>query len=178
VYTSTVTSTATLNPVASLASVVAPPDTATSGEPVRPQPGLLLTDPPTEVVLTEPTDASAALPPAAPSTSGLAPSHASTAAAAVNTRRQMRDADISYAVRLATSESAEVVTDSLLAAFRTDCTREQLLRIVRLMFGLLRDVGVFLRERITVARLTNLSSDDLLDELSQLIERFVGGARR
>ena len=44
--------------------------------------------------------------------------------------------------------------------------------------ALLRDVGVFLRERITVARLTNVLSDDALDEVAAFLERFVGGAPR
>jgi len=100
------------------------------------------------------------------------------ASAAPDTRRSLRDADITYAVRLAPAPDAGAVADALNSSFRTTMTREQLLYTVRLLFDLQRDTSVFLTERITVARLTDQPSDEVLDEILRLLRRFTTGVRR
>jgi len=57
-------------------------------------------------------------------------------------------------------------------------TREQLLHIMQLLFDVQRDTSVFLTERITVARLTDQSSDEILDEILSLLRRFTIGMRQ
>jgi len=56
--------------------------------------------------------------------------------------------------------------------------REELLHIVQLLFDLQRDTSVFLMERISVAHLTDQPSDDILDEVIRLLQRFISGTRR
>jgi len=73
---------------------------------------------------------------------------------------------------------AEATTDALLTSFRSTFTREQLLHTVQLLFDLLRDTRVFIMERITVARLMDQPSDDILDEVGHFLQRFIRGARR
>jgi len=102
-------------------------------------------------------------------------SAAATAAAAPDTRHFLQDLDITYAIRLAPAPDAEVTTDALLTLFCTTMSRDQLLNIVQLLFDLQQDTSVFLMERITVARLTDQPSDDILDELLRLLRRFIGG---
>ena len=107
-----------------------------------------------------------------------ATSAAATASAAPDTRRQLEDGDLTYAIRLAPTPNAETVTDALLASYRTTLTRPQLLHIVQLLFDLLRDTSTFLTERIFVARLTGQPSDEILDEIQRLLRRFTTGERR
>jgi len=105
-------------------------------------------------------------------------STAAAASAAPDTRRSLRDADITYAVRLAPAPDAGAVTDALYSSFRTTMTREQLLHTVQLLFDLKRDTSVFLTERITVAHLTDQPSDEILDEVLRLLHRFTTGVCR
>ena len=79
----------------------------------------------------------------------------SAAAVAPDSRCQLEDGDITYAIRLAPTPNANTVTDALLASYRTPLTRPQLLHIVQLLFDLLRDTAGFLTERIFVARLSD-----------------------
>jgi len=87
-------------------------------------------------------------------------------------------ADITYAVRLVPTPDADAVTDALYSSFRTTMTRDQLLHTVQLLFDLQQDTSVFLTERITVARLTDQPSDEILDEVLRLLRRFTTGVRR
>ena len=105
-------------------------------------------------------------------------SAAAAASAAPDSRRQLEDGDITYAVRLAPTPNATTVTDALLASYRTPLTRAQLLHIVQLLFDLLRDTSGFLTERIFVARLMDQPSDEILDEILRLLRRFTTGERR
>ena len=104
-------------------------------------------------------------------------SSATAASAAPDTRRALRDADITYAVRLAPMPDADAVTDALYSSFRTTMMRDQLLHIVQLLFDLQRDTSVFLTERIFVARLTDQPSDEILDEILRLLHHFTTGVR-
>ena len=103
---------------------------------------------------------------------------AAAASAAPDSRRLLEDGDITYAVRLAPLPDVNMVTDALISSYRTTLTREQLQRIVRLLFDLLRDTSVFLTERIFVARLMDQPSDEILDEILRLLRRFTAGERR
>ena len=105
-------------------------------------------------------------------------SSAAAAPATPDTRRSLRDADITYAVRLAPAPDADAVTDVLYTSFRTTMTCEQLQYAVQLLFDLQRDTSVFLTERITVARLMDQPSDEILDEVLRLLRRFTTGVRR
>ena len=105
-------------------------------------------------------------------------SSAAAASATSDTRRSLKDADITYAVRLAPAQDAEAVTDALYTSFRTMMTRQQLLHTVQLLFDLKRDTSVFLTERITIARLTDQLSDEILDEVLRLLRRFTTGMCR
>jgi len=87
-------------------------------------------------------------------------------------------ADITYAVRLVPTPDADAVTDVLYSSFHTTMTRDQLLHTVQLLFDLQQDTSVFLTERITVARLTDQPSDEILDEVLRLLRRFTTGVRR
>jgi len=107
-----------------------------------------------------------------------ASSAAAAASAAPDIRRSLEDGDITYAVRLAPLPDVNTVTDALLSSYRTTLTRNQLQRIVRLLFDLLRDTSVFLTERIFVARLTDQPSDEILEEILRLLRRFTAGERR
>ena len=62
---------------------------------------------------------------------------AAAAPAAPDTRRQLDDGDITYAIRLAPTPNANTITDALLASYRTPLTRPQLLHIVQLLICLL-----------------------------------------
>jgi len=84
-------------------------------------------------------------------------------------RRLLQDMDIT---------DAEVTTDALLTSFCSTMSRDELLHIAQLLFDLHRDTSVFLTERIAVARLTDQTSDDILDEITRLLRRFIGGVRR
>ena len=99
-------------------------------------------------------------------------SAAAVVPAAPDSRRQLDDGDITYAIRLAPTPNANTITDALLASYRTPLTRPQLLHIVQLLLDLLRDTAGFLTERIFVARLSDQSSDEILDEIVRLLSRF------
>ena len=101
-----------------------------------------------------------------------APTGASTAV--VDSRRLLTDDDITHGVRLASTADADVIVNSLMSSFRTSQSREELTRLVSLMLDILWDTSVFLRERISVARLQEQSSDDILDEVMRQLQRFVG----
>jgi len=105
-------------------------------------------------------------------------SAAAVAPAAPDSRRQLDDGDITYAIRLAPTPNANTITDALLASYRTPLTRPQLLHIVQLLIDLLRDTAGFLTERIFVARLADQPSDEILDEIVRLLRRFATGERR
>jgi len=62
----------------------------------------------------------------------------------------------------------------LMNSFRTTESREELTRLVSLMLDILRDTSLFLRERISVARLREESSDDILNEVMRQLQHFVG----
>jgi len=102
----------------------------------------------------------------------------SAASPVPDTCRSLEDGDITYAVRLAPLPDVNTVTDALFSSYRTTLTRDQLQRIVRLLFDLLRDTSVFLMERIFVARLMGQPSDEILDEILRLLRRFTAGERR
>jgi len=104
----------------------------------------------------------------APDVASAPPAVAATAAP--DTRRHLRDANITYAIRLAPAPDAEATMDALLTSFRSTYTCKQLLHTVQLLFDLQRDTGVFLMERITVARLTDQPSDDILDEVARFLQ--------
>jgi len=107
-----------------------------------------------------------------------AASSAADVSARPDTRRLLNDQDISYAVRLAPTPDAAVTTDALMTSFRMTMTHEQLLHTIQLLFDVQHDTSVFLMERITVARLTDRSSNDILDEILSLLRRFTIGTRR
>ena len=102
----------------------------------------------------------------------------SAAAVVPDSRRQLDDGDITYAIRLAPTTNANTITDALLASYRMPLTRPQLLHIVQLLINLLRDTAGFLTERIFVARLADQPSDEILDEIVRLLCRFATGERR
>ena len=108
----------------------------------------------------------------------MSASPAAAATAAPDTRRLLQDMYVTYAICLAPAPDAEVTTDALLTSFRRMMSHEQLLHIVQLLFDLQRDTSVFLTERIAVARLTDQSSDDILDEILRLLCHFIGGVQR
>jgi len=85
-----------------------------------------------------------------------------------------RNSDIAYAVHLARTGQSEYVTDSLIATFCTEFSRDQLLSLVHSMFGLLRYVGIFLRERFILARLSGQSLQEVVDEITGFLDRFLG----
>jgi len=108
--TSTVVSTTTLAIALDKTPAIAHPSNVLLDEPTLATSGLpapLLSDPPTEVVITEATIVPIAPPADAPAASGAA---SSAATASNDTRRQLRDADIAYAVRVA---HFEVLTSCL-----------------------------------------------------------------
>ena len=69
---------------------------------------------------------------------------AAAATAAPDTRQLLRDADITYAIRLAPAPDAEATTDALLTSFCSTYMCKQLLHIVQLLFDLQQDTGVLL----------------------------------
>jgi len=105
-------------------------------------------------------------------------SSAADTSAEPDTRRLLNDQDITYAVRLAPAPDAAVTTDALMTSFRTTMTREQLSHIIQLLFDVQRDTSVFLTKRITVSRLTDQSSDEILDEILCLLCCFTIGTHR
>jgi len=108
-----------------------------------------------------------------------AASSAADVSAEPDTRRLLNDQDITYAVRLAPAPDATITTDALMTLFQTTMTREQLSHIIQLLFDVQCDTSIFLTERITVARLTDQSSDEILDEILRLLRRFtIGTCRR
>jgi len=109
--------------------------------------------------------------------SGVAVASATDVSVGSDTRRLLNDQDITYAVRLVPAPDAAVTMDALMTSFRTTMTRKQLLHIIQLVFDVQRDTSVFLTERITVARLTDQSSDEILDEILGLLRRFTIGTR-
>jgi len=95
-----------------------------------------------------------------------------------DTRRLLTDDDITHGVRLASTIDADVIVSTLLSSFRTTYTREELTHIVGLILDVLRDTCVFLRERISVARLREELSDDILNDIMRQLLRYVGGRPR
>jgi len=86
----------------------------------------------------------------------------------------LRDSDIIHAVQLARAGQAEIVTDSLRAAYRTEYSRDDLLSRVRLLFGLRRNVELFMRERILQAFLSEQSLPGFIPEITGLFDHFGG----
>jgi len=81
-------------------------------------------------------------------------------------------------VRLASTADADIIVNSLLSSFRTTYARKELTHLVSLMLDVLRDTSVFLRERISVARLREEPSDDILNEIMRQLLRYIGGRPR
>ena len=123
----------------------------------------------------ETTVTSSSKPAGIPATVSVPPT--TVAETAPDMRRFLQDADITYAVRLAPTPDAEATTDALLVSFQSATPRDQLLHIVQLLFDIQRDTSVLLMERITVARLTDQTSDDILDEVIRLLRRFIRDTR-
>jgi len=147
---------------AALATIPAPVDAinaavTTPSEPPTPAvttAGLSLV-PPTSATLALPVQSVTAIP-------GVLHFEAPTGASAavIDSRRLLTDDDITHGVRLASSADADVIVNSLMSSFRTSESREGLTRLVSLMLDILRDTSVFLRERISVARLCEEPDDD------------------
>jgi len=157
----------TMSPVVTTATVESPPAT-----PI-PIASLLLSS------STTVSESTVKLPRVSTGKSGtMGASPAATAATAPDTRRLLQDMDIMYAIRLAPAPDAEVTTDALLTSFRSTMSCEELLHIVQLLFDLQWDTSVFLTEGIAVARPTDQLSDDILDEITRLLRRFIGGVQR
>ena len=91
-----------------------------------------------------------------------------------DTHPVLRFSDIAYTVRLSRAGQADLVVDSLLAGFRTEHTRAELIFAARSMFALLRDVGTFLRERIVGARLAQEPLQGVVDDISGALDHFMG----
>ena len=87
-----------------------------------------------------------------------------------NVRLILRDSDIVHAVRLARAGQAEVVTDSLRASFRKEYSRNDLLSRVHVLFRLRRDVGLFMRECILQAFLSEQSPPEVISEITGLLD--------
>jgi len=72
-------------------------------------------------------------------------------------RPVLLDSVVVHAVRLMHAAQAEIVTDMLQASVPTEYTRYDLLSHVCMLFSLCRDVGLFMRERILQAFLSEQS---------------------
>jgi len=103
----------------------------------------------------------------------MPPATASTSQ--TDTRPVLCYSNIAYAVRLSRGGQADVVADSLLAGFRTERMRPQIVFAVCAMYALLHDVGSFLRERVVLARLSSTEpAQGVLNDLAGLLDQFVG----
>ena len=86
----------------------------------------------------------------------------------------LRFSDIACAVRLSRTGQADLVADSLLAGFRTERMRPQLIFAVHAMFALLCDVGAFLREHVVMVRLASEPAQGVLDDISSSLDHLMG----
>ena len=125
-----------------------------------------------EVSANSPTVVSTVLPPA--SRMSLRSPTTGALASAPSTRPLLRFADIAYAVRLTPAGEPERVVNSLLASFQTERTHEELLFAVRAMYALLRDVGMFLRERVVLTHISDEPAQRALDDIIRFLDRYMG----
>ena len=142
---------------------------ATSGTPA-PTPPIPL--PVAEISANSPTVVSTVLPPATRAT--LRSPTAGTSATAPSTRPLLRFADVAYAVRLTPAGEPERVVRSLLASFQTERTQDELLFAVRAMYALLRDVGMFLRERVVLTHISDEPAQRALDDIIRFLDGYMG----
>ena len=61
-----------------------------------------------------------------------------------------------------------------MTGFFTERTRPQIIFAVHTMYALLRDVGLFLRERVVLAHLSTEPAQGVLDDLAGLLDQFMG----
>jgi len=76
-------------------------------------------------------------------------------------------------VRVSRVGKADHIVDTLLSRFQTTRPRDQVLLIVHSMFALLRDVESFLREHEVLAQLSDEPLQEVLDDISRLIDHYM-----
>jgi len=126
----------------------------------------------TDVAVDRPTT-TALMPTSATGADSSRPS-ASATAPQVDNRPILRFADIAYTVRLTPAGQPDRVVDCLLTGFRTARTREQLRFAVRSMYALLRDVGMFLRERVVLTHVSGEPAQRALDDITSFLDGYMG----
>jgi len=104
---------------------------------------------------------------------GPTDSPSTTSASQMDRRPVLRLADVAYSVRVSRVRQADHIVDTLLGRFQTARPRDQLLLIVHSMFALLHDVGSFLRERVVLAQLSDEPLQEVLDDISRLIDHYM-----